>query len=327
MKGLRDAYLVCFGRNSLLERELKTISLHVKNRGLSVIPLKGPSLARFLYKDIALRQGGEDIDLLVRYDDALSLCNALAGMGYVFKPDELRLPYRRQVTLVRRPDQERAGMYLDLHWDFRDRFMKTHVDQFLHHAKEVNIGDYRILMPSSSDLLLYLALTAITDFDFVQVKYLYDMHTLIATHGTDIDWEAVTVSARRVGLSTVLYFSLYCAADLFATEIPRHVLQGLKPPFIKRNVLKAWIQRDVILRKREAVAVSITWRTFISSYLLSATLFDCAKIILKKIFVPLDEVTRSYGEMPYWRACCMYAKRLMKPLAKAWKLNQEESRG
>ena len=314
---LKNLYLLNLKRNILLEQELFIILSYLQGLNIAVIALKGPLLARYLYNDLALRQASCDLDLLVKYENIEETEQKLQKIGYSFPlgkggQADFFHRFRKQITL----QKHREGLndiILDLHWDFRDRFINTHLEEFWFNAAYINLDGHRILAPSEEDLLLYLTLNAISDFDFVQIKYLYDIHQLITTRANNINWNILVSKARQISLGAVIFVTLRLCRDLFNTDIPQKIL-GSRKSVIRDNLIKLWINKKNILRFREKIASGYIWRHFVSSYILSKNIFACMRIIYNKIFLPMDEVMYFY-EQPLSKApYSLYIKRLLKPI-------------
>jgi len=315
---LKTLYLINLKRNIILERELFDIISYLKENNIPVIPLKGPTLAKFLYGDLSLRVISCDLDLLIEQSKVKTAQKRLADKGYYFdsrhEMADFSYRFRRQIVLQRKV--EGGGyMFLDLHWDFRDQFSHTHLQDFWLNAVNISFDGHQILMPSPEDLLLYLILISISDFDFIQIKYLYDIHRLVTSFARHINWDALAVKTNQVWLDTALFFSLKLSQELFNTRgIPKEILDSLKPSDIRYNLLRLWINKRNILRAREKISRGYAWRYFISSYALSKGIFDCIPIIYRKIFLPMDEVMGFYKQPLDKRSYFLYIKRLLKPI-------------
>lgn len=182
---------------------------------------------------------------------------------------------------MRKKNEMLENIDLDLHWDFRDRFAKTNIKDFWMNAKEVDLGGDRILQPSREELILYLALTAITNSDFVDLRYIYDIHRLISEFAEGINWGAVVSKSRQAGLDKALFFVLDLSADLFGTAIAKEVLGAVKPPYIKEKLLKLWVNKTNVLTSKQKIASSVIWRYFVNTFLYSKTDAINRKVIIK----------------------------------------------
>src|SRR3989338_400160 len=195
-------------RNLELDAELSRILSRLDGSGIEAIPLKGTALAKFIYGDVSLRPAPCDIDILVRREKVRAAEGILEDMGYSFCIPEEKIAARHEFNTQINLWKQGSGILLDLQWALRDRFTPSHIEDFWKNARYASLDGQRILMPSTEDLLLYLALSAMSDFDFVQLKYIYDMHSLVMKSGKAIDWKVALEGAKKNYLTAPLFFSL-----------------------------------------------------------------------------------------------------------------------
>lgn len=320
----KNMYIANLRRNLFLEKELLSVLHHLKEADIPAIPLKGTALARYIHGDVALRNASCDLDLLVHREKVNRAEEIFAQTGYRLsghgRSAEFWHNYRKEI-MFQKKTSEVNSLLLDLHWDFRNKFVNTHIRDFWLNAGEVELGGNRILMPSNEDLFIYLVLTAVSDVDFVQLKYLYDVHALVMRFGKTIDWKKVINRVLGLGLKTALYFTFFLSKDLFGTDIPDAALNGSKPAFIRRSLCKVVINKANALKPRDKIASRWLWQHVASPYVLSNNVFACLKIYRNKIFPPMGEMMgmnnqpvtkRSY--YIYIKSYYTYIKSLSKPL-------------
>src|SRR5690606_10042195 len=113
--------------------ELCGIVADCRQRGVAVVPFKGPTLALAAFGDIALRSPG-DLDLMVREDDLPSMHAVLEGRGFRRVdgperrlPDHLEAAYRRyqcEQIFLRQSD----GMVVEPQWAIGARTLAFSID-------------------------------------------------------------------------------------------------------------------------------------------------------------------------------------------------------
>lgn len=314
---LKNLYLLNLKRNILLEQELIKIITCLKENNILVIPLKGPVLARYLYNDLAKRAASSDLDLLVPYEKIAEAEARLKSDGfihynknYTYRPSII---LRCARALHLNGKSEILGDYLlDLHWDLRGFFYDTHLELFWKNAKLINCNGNKILFPCDEDLILYLSQCASFNLEFINLKYIYDIYTMVL--GRRIDWQSLIERARGIDGCFSLFICLKLARDLFHSGIPECLFSKIRPHFIKRNFLPLLFNKQNIFYRRKIIAYSYVWRYLTSSYLYSKDIFDCIRITYRKIFLPMNEVMQMYnlpvGEVSY----LVYIKRLLKPI-------------
>jgi hypothetical protein len=285
---LKHLYLLNLQRNTMLELELLKIVHCLEKSGISVIPLKGPTLSRFLYGDLALRQASCDLDLLVRYEAVDKTKNELAELGYsvlkIEHPSDYLYPMGlRQITKfnLENKNAESSGINLDLHYCIRGFFLEEHIQELWQNARRFNLNGYEIPIPSYEDLLIYLCLISITPLEFVQLRYLYDIHRLIGLFGKDLDWQSLFFKARRFNLCACLYFPLRLSQGLFLTNIPQDFLNNIKPSGLFRRLISIWLNPQYVLIINQKKQHRFFINYLLRRYLYSKNSFD----FLRKTYI------------------------------------------
>ena len=279
---LKNLYFLNLRRNILLEQELFRIISYFKGLNIPVMPLKGPILARYLYNDLALRQTSCDLDLLVRHETIEKSKEKLAELDYSVCGIEHKRDFLLPANLSSRVSQiaftkkidSAANINLDLHWCIRGFFNDKSIQKLWQEARYFDLGDQKILVPSHEDHLIYLSLISISALEFVQLKYLYDMHRLITIFGKELVWERLLDKARQLKLENCLYFPLNLSKILFLTDIPNALLERLRPNWLTRSLINVWINEKSVLSFREKAARSYPLRYLLGRYLYSNSSAD-----------------------------------------------------
>lgn len=285
---LKNAYFLNLKRNTLLEQELFRILTYFKELNIPVIPLKGPILARYLYNDSGLRQASCDLDLLVRYETISNAREKLAELGYCLSGIEYKRDFLCPIGLSRQVEQimlnksidETLSISLDLHWCIRGFFVDAHIQDLWQQARYFDVDSQKILMLSDEDTLLYLSTISISTLEFVQLKYIYDIHRLATVFGKELNWDRLLYKVRHSNLENCLYFPLKLSKILFSTDIPNAFLDEIRPNWITRKLIGVWINQKNILEFRQKVQFSNLARYLLGRYFYSNSLND----FLKKSF-------------------------------------------
>jgi hypothetical protein len=141
----RDAAVAAFYWTS----ELKGVLRAFAQGAIAVVPLKGPSLAEWIYGGAALRPC-RDLDLLVSKADVARAEDVLAAIGFAGGAgDDYHRPWRRGTTAV------------ELHHDVENPLaFDFHVESALRRAGPAEFQGERCLKLAPEDELLYLCLHA-----------------------------------------------------------------------------------------------------------------------------------------------------------------------
>jgi len=201
----------------------------LEGAGIAAIPYKGPALAVFLFKDLALREFG-DIDLLIAQRDAVRAKRALLQRGYT-----------AQRRVSDRWDWAWALMYqefvlsgpqhrfdVDLSWRAGPWYWRLpdFPASLWERLGELPVLGVRVPWPAPEDLLLILCLHG-SKHQWEELKWLVDVAELLRI-GTEIDWHRVTGEARRIGAYRMLAIGLLLANDLLDAPVPADVLDDVR---------------------------------------------------------------------------------------------------
>jgi len=203
-----------------LSSELARILQHLAARNIPTLPYKGPTLAQFLYGDLARRQFS-DLDILVHAGDVKRVCGALAEIGFtagtVLRPREEQALLQSGYELTF--DSTHGRNLLEIQWQILPRFYA--VDFEMEGIFERSVpqefagGSIRSLCPE--DLLLVLAVHAAKHL-WIQLSWLCDLATL--ARSPQIHWERVVRDAKQLGIMRILLTSFELAHQLLGTSRP-----------------------------------------------------------------------------------------------------------
>jgi hypothetical protein len=215
-------------RNSMhLTGELCQLIELFSRQGIRVLPFKGPTLAVAAYGNLALRQF-QDLDLLVRKEDALRARQILLGNGY---RAELQLNAKWEQAYLRTYDE--FGLLgldgrplVELHWGVTPRYFSVPLDiaPFWDRTASVALGSREIPALCAEDLLLALCLHG-TKHCWSHLSMVSDVAWLIARR--NIRWDEVLERARQLGSLRMVLLGAELAGGLLEVSLPDSVTQGI----------------------------------------------------------------------------------------------------
>lgn len=223
MHELERNYRANLSKVLLLSRELIQIVHHLGDQDLEVIPYKGPALAEFLYRDIALRQAG-DIDLLVRRGALSRIQEALAQLGY---SPQMRFSGRQQSEHLKSGyecvfDGPAGRNVLEVQWSIEPRFYSVDFDMkgIFDRSLDIAVAGQSMKGPSACDLFLILAVHAAKHV-WARLIWTCDLAKLISH--PSVDWGWIASQAKDLGILRIVKISMALANQLLGTEIPAGV--------------------------------------------------------------------------------------------------------
>jgi hypothetical protein len=211
----------------LIERLLKAFN----DAELSMVLLKGAFLARWIYRDIALRPMG-DIDLLCREREAHSVKAKLAELGF------------HQKTVYPSPFHERLyaidrGWHLKPFYNSKSAMLEVHFSIFPNvphgFAQMERVWDgvghhvadgLSVSCLAPADLLLYLCLHLMHHLHLGrwQLYWFSDIHEVVAHYEDKIEWEGLFKTAASLGVRAQVQSILHLLSQHWNVSLPE--IQG-----------------------------------------------------------------------------------------------------
>jgi len=315
---IKNMYLLNLKRQGYLELELNEIWDEFGLKGIRAIPLKGPFLAHFLYSDLGLRRASADLDILVKQDEFSLAEEILKKRGYCPLVSEpfysFRIQRDRQI-LYSRKDNNGECLKIELHLELRPQGTRKLSEDFFQDTMLLKTGERQIEFPSLENLLIYLSLLAWTTTELPELRYFFELHTLIKRFSSQINWKKLQEKIS-IQYKAVVFFALVVCRDLFNSFIPDSFLRAIRPNLFKCSLLGLWMNdRQLLLntyRLRRYYFFTF-WHYFVSSYLYSNGFFDGLRTSLKKVFLPRREIMFYYDKADDNPPLRTYLKRITRP--------------
>jgi hypothetical protein len=217
---LRDWLAQNRARNLALAREVLTIVDLLEKQNIPAIPIKGPVLAKTLFGDLSLRQGG-DLDFLVPKRRVSSALDVFGSLGYQMGAgqDVAHLRYYNNFALERLDQMILA----ELHWNLTPRIMAVTFDinGLWERARTIPFEDRSVLSLSCEDYLIFLCVHGSKHF-WCKLNWICDIHEFLDTYAA-IDWKRCLELSRKQGCERMLLLGLTLAEALLETELPESV--------------------------------------------------------------------------------------------------------
>jgi hypothetical protein len=228
---LKDYFQTNLKRNLWLTGELIKLLNLLESQEIYVIPIKGAILAVSAYGNITLRQFN-DVDILVRQQDALRARDILVSQGYESSYNftrkqevrRLKSPYCKDNNYHHRD----TGVNIDFHWQLLQRYLSFPLEHegLWKRQKSISLAGKKTLNLSPEDNLLFLCIHGSRD-RWNRLQLIVDIATLIRV-SKDIDWGLVIEQARILGCMRRLLLGTFLANNLLETELPEEILQRIQ---------------------------------------------------------------------------------------------------
>ncbi len=232
-RSLQSAYEVNLRRNLWFSAELVRIMQQFEQRGVQVVPYKGPVLAQSLYGDVGLRSFS-DLDFLISPSDFERAKEALAEIGY--RPNiELRPAIERlwlRIGYERSFDGASGRNLVELQWGVLPYFYAVdlhragvntddmRIEGMLQRAGRVLVGGGEVPCLSPEDSLLVLCLHAAKHL-WTRLIWICDIAETVRL--PMIDYALLFLRARKLGLSRIVGICFWLVKNVLHGELPAPV--------------------------------------------------------------------------------------------------------
>lgn len=256
---LQDYFNNNTGHNLFLTGELLKLLDLFENHGIPVLPFKGPVLADFVYKNIALRQF-VDLDILVHKQDVHKAKNLLLRHGYQTPlqltevQEAVYLQHAHHYKFIR----DDNIVFVELHWAITQKYFSFafNTEHLWKRLKPVSFAGNMISSLSPDDLLLILCVHGF-EHCWYRLSWLCDVAELIRVH-QKIDWEWVFQQAGILGSKRILSLGLFLAKELLSAPLPKEIVHQIEADSVMKKM--AWKLQQRILH--EADETSEVWKSF-----------------------------------------------------------------
>ncbi len=215
-------------QNLILASELIRLSNLFGERGLRVVPFKGPALAVQAYGGLTMRQSG-DLDLFVEPEGVREAVGLLEAEGYVcdtpaervgFSPAHMR--GRRELNFVRKWGP--AEIHAELKWRAGEFHLPWHFDSRA--LETVSLAGGETVAFTAAETLLYLCHHGSRHM-WQRLSWILDVAKFVAAPADDAHWRGVLRSARERGCLRNLLIAASLANRLCGAAPPRAVEAAL----------------------------------------------------------------------------------------------------
>jgi hypothetical protein len=252
---LRNIYYSNSARNLLLTASLLKILERLEAGGVKAMPYKGPSLADFIYGNVAFRQFG-DLDILVQRCDVLRARDLMVAMGY--KP-ERTLSRTQAVTFTRWNNEislmeDERKICVELQWNIVPGYFSFPIERLgiWGHRENRLTKDFNIPTLPPEELLLVLCVHGCKDL-WGRLIWVGDIAELIRQTDS-LDWAWLWELSRVCGSQRMLRLGLRLAEDLFGPVLPGPVLKAVgEDPAVDR--LARWMKHRIFCGEQGQVTL------------------------------------------------------------------------
>ncbi len=233
----QEKYYESAAKNVLLLDELGKVLSCLKNAGIQVILLKGVSLVRKIYPDVALRPM-MDIDLLVHPGEITKVARIIKKAGY----EEQKSTYH--VVFWGGPQNSTV---LEIHWNLMSSNLNSATVESDWIWKDAQLIQDAYSLRIEKELL-YLAGHLMIQHQNTSPRliWLYDLNTFLEKYYPILDWNFIIDNSLTLGWNQALVSALQKTFEYFPSEKIEIALKSFPENFGQQSfsTLKTgWMQR------------------------------------------------------------------------------------
>lgn len=298
-----------YNRISAYLSEIDRVAERLAEEGITIVLLENGALAKAVYPCPGCFKFG-DMDLLIRKDQLAAAHKIIISEGYKTKNDnflmahgitEGRIVYERMLQISYPMRLNLQCLLVARRW-----FDATHepdVDTLMKRSVSIAGSQVRILCAEDN---LY-------QFAIHNVSHAYVRKPGLSLHldidrfvrRISFDWNKFIELVKRYKVKTSVFFSLAIPKILFKTPIPDHVLECLKPPQWKVQLITKWLQKAGLFNPDEKKFGRIGYIIF------TILLYDHFKDFLRGIFPDQAWMREKYGVSGKIGLFVSYFRRIM----------------
>ena len=278
--------------------ELDSIAGILIKNGIPIVALKNGGIARGIYPCPGCCPMG-DIDVLVEKHHFRHAHEILIENGFHFE-------FRSPLEDAELSDAEASGgaeywkalpdgnkFWFELQWRaVAGRWIRPDqepsTEELMSRSIPIPGTSVRLLSPEDNLLQVCLHTAKHTYVRAPGFRLHLDVERIIHAYH-DLNWQLFLNRVKRLKIKTAVYFSLYIPYILFDTPIPVFVLNELRPPIWKEQVIIQWLNRVGLFNPKERKFGKVGYILF------NALLYDDFRGLLRSIFPEQKWMKKRYG--------------------------------
>ena len=224
---LKGVYHSAWAQNQILFNKTLPVVSALQEHGISVLGMKGITLTFLYYQDEGVRPM-DDIDLLVRFEDAPKAIKIVKDMGWVLETtypniyDDIYLHVKPSLPFYMQ-DAE-----IDVHWYSLASSLDQQRDAlFWARARQMEIKGINLFALSVSDEFFLNCIHGIRWNKMPPIRWIADAIVILNRH-PDIDWDSLVFQAKKRVMSKRLLTALGYLKSSFNVPIPSEIIQVLE---------------------------------------------------------------------------------------------------
>jgi hypothetical protein len=232
---LKGIYRHTWSRNQLLFHEAGRVLKAMNDAGISVLVLKGATLANAFYCDAGLRPMN-DFDFMVPLGEAFRAFEVMQTCGWNYAEF---VPLKQLVWCFHAGKwTNRNGQQIDLHWHLLPEGRQPGIDDDIWaRSVKIEIGGGIFSAMDATDLLWHICAHGAVGDSIPPIRWVADAWTILQSKRDAIDWERLVKTTQRRHLTLVVGRALSFLREEFSAPVSAGVVEELN------RTPHAWLER------------------------------------------------------------------------------------
>ena len=237
MELLEESYKETKAKNLRLYQQSREVIKFLEQYGIRSILLKGIAYSILYYKDCGLRPMN-DLDLLIRHEDAKAAIELLVSNGWVAENEEYieyNLRYGKSMMF-----ENQEGFELDLHWfPFFEAVSLSNKESFWQKAQTLDFCDSTSLCFCDEDNLLHTIVHGLKYNPEPPIRWIPDAVYILKVAGESFDWNYFLRQMKMFRLSLQVRDAISYLSKSLMVTIPDWII--LEVNAVKENTYERWV--------------------------------------------------------------------------------------
>lgn len=312
---IKEAVQEIKNTNFFMSAQLLQLIYLLQEKGINILPIKGPILAEHAYKDLGLRPFS-DLDILAKETNLQEIADTLIAMGYHNEKElsTLSHPYILQNFSDLSFTHPDTGLIIELHWKLLKSAQAELSDISQLFERQITINFQNTQLPSLplEEEFLYLCVHA-AKHRFERIEWMNDLNRLYELYHKRFDWEKLLLLAKHEAYTNAYLLALSILKSHFNRSFSKtthHLLHKKKIKKLHQKVFDLHADDYVLKKKKEG----IRWMELSFSLQLEENLYR-KLIVLKSTLFPLymDDIIK-IKKLPKFLGLLYYLSRLKRIL-------------
>ena len=304
-------------RNLAFQGELCKIIAACRKAGIPVIVLKGMHLAPLIYPHISLRHMN-DLDLLVRPEDARRMSDVLENLGYMLPQalSEADLEFSLSQHL---PVMVKNDFVVEVHGRIckPDKIYSIDTRTWWNNARELEINGVVMSVLDPVDLFLHLCIhISYMHLFLMEIRFFYDLVAILRFYGSDFDWQTLLQRTRERGWERGVLVTLEITRQLFGLNLPHEAVAELGRGE-DRALIESTVQDALAELKATAFPEDPHFSQSFADLSFKPGLWNKTCFLWQRVFLPRELLARNYAvKTDSWKFYLYYFVRIKDLLAR-----------